>query len=105
MRTWALLVVTFLSSVFAAAADQSPSPPAPAQTNHFSSATIQDGANIDGASLIRPESEDGACFKLRTYVVKREGIGDSTRMVKYYTCQRASKYGVKKADDPTQDRR
>lgn len=95
MRVPALLAISlFVVPSFAADQPVSASPSAQPQSQLT---TLREGAAIDNASLISPDSQDGACFKMRTYVVKREGIGDSTRLVKYYTCQRASKYGVKRA--------
>ena len=93
MRIGALLIFFTLTGVPGFAAD--PQTLSPSQSPHPT--VLRDGAAVDSASLLRPESPDGACFKLRTYVMKRDGTGDSTRLVKYYTCQKASKYGVKRA--------
>lgn len=105
MRTWALLVVGFITALSAVAADQPGAPRTPVPPQRPDLAVLSDGAAIDGASLIRPQTPDGACLKMRTYVMKREGIGDSTRLVRYYTCQNSSKYSVKKAEEPAQDHR
>jgi hypothetical protein len=105
MHTAALLIVLFLASASAAFADQPQMLPDSQPSN---STVLRDGAAIDRASLLRPESPDSAdstCLFMRTYVVKREGTGDSTRMVKYYTCQKASKYGVKRAQERSQKKR
>ena len=101
MRTWALLIVVLFTAVSAVAADQSNAIRTPMPPERPDLAVLSGGASIDGASLIRPATPDGACLKMRTYVMKREGIGDSTRLVKYYTCQNASKYTVKKAEQPS----
>lgn len=93
MRISALLIIFILTAASGFAAE--PQTVSPSQAPNPT--VLRDGAAVDSASLLRPESPDGACFKLRTYVMKREGIGDSTRLVKYYTCQKASKYGVKRA--------
>jgi len=109
MRIPALLIVLLIAVVPTFAADRPIAAPAkPLFTQQSQPASVlMDGRAIDGASLLSPSSAegDGACFKLRTYVVKREGIGDSTRMVKYYTCQKASKYGVKHADQTIQEKK
>ncbi len=93
MRIWALLIMFSLIAASGFAEERQPQPPS--QSSNLTS--LRDGAAVDSASLLRPDSADGSCFKLRTYVMKREGIGDSTRLAKYYTCQKASKYGVKRA--------
>ncbi|HZQ71171.1 MAG TPA: hypothetical protein VFA68_21780 [Terriglobales bacterium] len=107
MRTSAFLIIMAALPAFAAdeamtVAQSTISPPSQSQL-----ALLRDGRSIDSASLLHPGSleGDGVCFKLRTYVMKREGVGDSTRLVKYYTCQRASKYGVKHADVVIPDKR
>jgi hypothetical protein len=103
MRLPALLLTLLLTTtVIAENAPVTAGLPAP-QTQ--TATVLYDGPTIDSASLIRPESPDGACLKMRTYVMKREGIGDSTRLVKYYTCQKASKFGVKRAEEPAKDQR
>ena len=104
MRTPALPIVLFLASASAFADEPQMLPDSPSPN----STVLRHGAAIDSASLLRPESPDSAdstCLFMRTYVMKREGTGDSTRMVKYYTCQKASKYGVKRAEEPSQKKR
>jgi hypothetical protein len=93
MRISALLILLSLTAASGFAAEPQPLPPS--QSPNLT--VLRDGSAVDSASLLRPDSADGSCFKLRTYVMKREGIGDSTRLAKYYTCQKASKYGVKRA--------
>jgi len=104
MRTLALLIVIFVTAVSAVAADQTSAIRTLVPPQRPDLAVLSDGASIDAASFIRPETPDGACLKMRTYVMKREGIGDSTRLAKYYTCQSTSKYSVKKAEQPAKDR-
>jgi hypothetical protein len=102
MRIPPLLIVLLIAVVPTFAADQPIAAPVatlPAQRSQPTT-VLMDGRAIDSASLLSPSTAegDGFCFKLRTYVMKREGIGDSTRLVKYYDCQKASKYGVKRAE-------
>ena len=43
--------------------------------------------------------EDGTCLKLRTYKVARDDRdSDSTHLVDYFTCQRASKFQMRSSD-------
>jgi len=46
------------------------------------------------------QEEDGVCYKLRSYKVARDDRdSDSTHPVGYSTCQRASKFQMRSADE------
>ena len=104
MRTLALLMGLAIVAFPSFAADKPATLPAP-NPDQSNFTLLRDRAAIDNAALIHPETPDGACFKMRTYVMEREGAGDATRLVKYYTCQKASKFGVKRAQEEPQEKR
>lgn len=63
-------------------------------------ATLPDNRPPDrGHRYLKTEDERNAlCFTMRSYLMARESEdSDVTEMVGYSTCQRSSRYGVKKA--------
>jgi hypothetical protein len=117
MRIFGFLVVLLCGLVSVCAASdplrQSSSPPAVATSDSvlfndgagivrpdFSGLAVNDRADRDDRSLDPARDEDLTCYTIESYRVKRRSRGsDVTEPVGYSTCQRASKYGVKKADE------
>jgi hypothetical protein len=111
MRIFSLLVVLLCGLVSVCGASdplrQSSSSPTAATSN---SVLFNDGAGIvrpDFSGLAvsdragRDSARDGdlTCYTIASYRVKRQRDSEVTEPVGYSTCQRASKYGVKKADE------
>jgi hypothetical protein len=66
----------------------------------FSGLAVIDRADRDDRSLAAARDEDLTCYTIESYRVKRQSRdSDVTEPIGYSTCQRASKYGVKKADE------
>ncbi len=67
----------------------------------FSGLAVSDRGDRDDRGLDAARDGDLTCYTIESYRVKRPSRdSDVTEPVGYSTCQRASKYGVKKADEP-----
>jgi hypothetical protein len=116
MRIFTLLVVLLCGLVSVCGASdplrQSSSSPTAATSNSvlfndgagivrpdFSGLAVNDRADRDDRGLDPARDGDMTCYTIESYRVKRQGRdSDVTKPVGYSTCQRASKYGVKKAE-------
>jgi hypothetical protein len=112
MRVSRLLTLLLLISVCAATAAAQSSPGNSSDSSQPASArNPETGTSENGSVAIRPmdsrsqhiltlQQDEKTCYTLRTYRVARENPeSDSTRPAGYSTCQRATRFQLRTADD------
>ncbi|HXM23982.1 MAG TPA: hypothetical protein VN948_22185 [Terriglobales bacterium] len=107
MRIFGLLVFLLCGLVSVCAASdplrQSSSPPAAANSfdsDLFNGSSASDRADRDHRRFDPARDGDLTCYTIESYLVKRQSPNsDVTEPAGHSTCQRASKYSVKKAEE------
>ena len=112
MRNFCLLVVLLFGLVMICAASDSARPPQSA-VNYSADwlnasgivrpdfSATGDRSDQDRSRFDSPREGELTCYTIHSYLVKRQSPdSDVTEPVGHSTCQRASRYGVKKVEEP-----